>query len=82
MDDYIDYTTIARLLRDAGISADRIRFLIRLLAMPNRELLQWVKMFTINAATSSDRLSGEELTTLRSALGNPVQCHEMQRNVP
>jgi hypothetical protein len=78
MDELIDYTTIARLLRDIGIPGDRVRYLIRMLTMPNRQLVRLVQDWAMDAAIESERLSDEQLTAFRSALGNP----SMSLNVP
>jgi hypothetical protein len=74
MSEYIDYTTIARLLRDAEVPGDRVQFLIRMLAMPNQALVECVKLWVTDAAIESARLSAEQLTILQSALGNPSEC--------
>lgn len=75
MDEFTDFTTIARLLRDSGVPGDRVRDLLRLLTHPNQALVQCVRMWVLDAARKSDRLSDEQLTTFRSALG-------MSPNVP
>ena len=71
MDEHIDYTTIARLLTDLGVPTDRGRYLIRLLATPDHRLRRSVRVWVVDAAIESDRLSAEQLTILQSALGNP-----------
>ena len=77
----IDYTTIARLLTDLGVPADRGRYLIRLLATSNNQLLRLVKIWTIEVALSSGRLSDEQFEALQSALrGNSSECHTMHQN--
>ena len=73
----IDYTTVARLLRDVEVPSDRVQFLIRMLAMENQVLVECVKLWAMDAAIESDRLSAEQLTILQSALGNPFECSEM-----
>ena len=74
MDEHIDYTTIARLLTELGVPTDRGRYLIRLLATSNNQLLRLVKIWTIDVALSSGRMSDEQLANLRSALGNSSEC--------
>ena len=77
----IDYTTIARLLTDLGVPTDRGRYLIRLLATSNNQLLRLVKIWTIEVALSSGRLSDEQFEALQSALsGNSSECHLLQQN--
>ena len=78
MDEHIDYTTVARLLTDLGVPTDRGRYLIEILATPNHRLRQSVRVWAMDAAIKSDRLSAEQLTILQSALGNPFECSEMQ----
>lgn len=81
MPNYIDYTTIARLLRDVDVPGDRVQFLIRMLAMPDQALVECVKLWATDAAIESARLSDEQLTIFRSALGTASECLKMSQNV-